>query len=77
LILWKKQNTEKAQLNEGHEIYMSVDPAPPSDEKPKYTVSELRERLLDKTLPIFQRYRALFKLRNIGDKEAVEVRFQR
>jgi deoxyhypusine monooxygenase len=73
LIEWKKKNADKKDLNVGHELYMSVDPAPPSDEKPKFTVAELRDRLMDASLPIFERYRALFKLRNIGNQEAVEV----
>lgn len=48
--------------------YCSVDPAPPA---PKKSVSELRTQLLDEALPLFERYRAMFALRNLGSEEAV------
>ncbi|XP_044055543.1 deoxyhypusine hydroxylase [Siniperca chuatsi] len=48
--------------------YCSVDPAPPAVRK---SVSELRSSLLDESLPLFERYRAMFALRNLGNEEAV------
>lgn len=48
--------------------YMSVDPAPPAEED---NVSALRDTLLNEDRPLFDRYRAMFALRNIGGKEAV------
>jgi deoxyhypusine monooxygenase len=51
--------------------YESVDPAPPLFKK--RGVAELRARLLDGTLPLFKRYRAMFALRNDESKEAVEA----
>ncbi|KAM9480287.1 deoxyhypusine hydroxylase-like isoform 2-T2 [Salvelinus alpinus] len=48
--------------------YCSVDPAPPAQRK---TVPELRTQLLDESLPLFERYRAMFALRNLGTEEAV------
>ncbi|XP_030639988.1 deoxyhypusine hydroxylase isoform X1 [Chanos chanos] len=48
--------------------YLSVDPAPPAQRR---GVSELRTQLLDESLPLFERYRAMFALRNLGTKEAV------
>lgn len=48
--------------------YCSVDPAPPA---PKKSVPELRTQLLDECLPLFERYRAMFALRNLGTEEAV------
>lgn len=48
--------------------FCSVDPAPPAVKK---SVSELRVTLLDESLPLFERYRAMFALRNIGNEEAV------
>ncbi|TRY76104.1 hypothetical protein DNTS_010229 [Danionella cerebrum] len=48
--------------------YCSVDPAPPA---PKKSVPELRAQLLDESLPLFERYRAMFALRNLGTEEAV------
>lgn len=48
--------------------YLSVDPAPPAQEK---DVQKLRARLLGEDLPLFERYRAMFALRNLGTEEAV------
>jgi deoxyhypusine monooxygenase len=48
--------------------YASVDPAPPSLET---DTKILRENLLDESLSLFDRYRAMFALRNKGDKESV------
>lgn len=47
--------------------YCSIDPAPPAV---KRSVSELRVILLDESLPLFERYRAMFALRNVGSEEA-------
>lgn len=48
--------------------YSSVDPAPPATRK---SVSELRAILLNESLPLFERYRAMFALRNLGTEESV------
>lgn len=48
--------------------YSSVDPAPPA---PRKSVPELRAQLLDESLSLFDRYRAMFALRNLGTEEAV------
>jgi deoxyhypusine monooxygenase len=47
--------------------YGSVDPAPPS---PSASLSELTNRLCDENLPMFQRMRAVFSLRNERSNEA-------
>ncbi|XP_070944141.1 deoxyhypusine hydroxylase isoform X1 [Macaca nemestrina] len=47
--------------------YLSVDPAPPAEER---DVGRLREALLDESRPLFERYRAMFALRNAGGEEA-------
>ncbi|XP_071066122.1 deoxyhypusine hydroxylase isoform X1 [Dasypus novemcinctus] len=47
--------------------YLSVDPAPPAEER---DVRRLREALLDEARPLFDRYRAMFALRNAGGEEA-------
>lgn len=47
--------------------YLSVDPAPPAEER---DVGQLREALLDEARPLFDRYRAMFALRNAGGEEA-------
>ncbi|XP_035699228.1 deoxyhypusine hydroxylase-like [Branchiostoma floridae] len=66
-IRWlnSKQSQEE---NLGNNPYSSVDPAPPA---PEMDVSELRTVLLDETVPLFVRYRAMFTLRNRGDQDAV------
>ncbi|XP_007949213.1 deoxyhypusine hydroxylase [Orycteropus afer afer] len=47
--------------------YLSVDPAPPAEER---DVGRLRQVLLDEARPLFDRYRAMFALRNAGGEEA-------
>lgn len=67
---WLQSGGEK-QLNDGStdkNPFCSVDPAPPAARK---SVSELRSVLLDESLPLFERYRAMFALRNMGNEEAV------
>ncbi|XP_049911043.1 deoxyhypusine hydroxylase [Epinephelus moara] len=67
---WLQSGGER-QLNDGNtdkNPYCSVDPAPPAVRK---SVSELRTILLDESLPLFERYRAMFALRNLGNEEAV------
>jgi deoxyhypusine monooxygenase len=51
--------------------YNSYDPAPPSPETDNLSTSELGDILLNKSLPLFQRYRAMFALRNRGGEECV------
>ncbi|KAI6072194.1 Deoxyhypusine hydroxylase [Aix galericulata] len=48
--------------------YQSVDPAPPAEER---DVAKLREALLDEARPLFDRYQAMFALRNLGGRDAV------
>lgn len=47
--------------------YLSVDPAPPAEER---DVGRLRGVLLDEARPLFDRYRAMFALRDVGGEEA-------
>jgi deoxyhypusine monooxygenase len=65
-----------------HRAYTSVDPAPPTSSLLRgpasavpttQSVSELKAQLLDTSLPLFVRYRAMFALRNIGSDEAVDA----
>lgn len=46
----------------------SEDPAPPSEER---EVAKLRAALLDHQLPLFDRYRAMFALRNLGCEASI------
>ena len=50
-------------------IYASVDPAPALKEK--LTSEQLESRLMDDTMSLFDRYKAMFTLRNLGTEEAV------
>lgn len=61
---WLQENKQES----GHSPYMSVDPAPPAEET---DVAKLRETLLDESRSLFDRYRAMFALRNLGGRAAV------
>ncbi|XP_021383909.2 deoxyhypusine hydroxylase [Lonchura striata] len=61
---WLQNNKEKP----GSSLYLSVDPAPPAEET---DVAKLREILLDESQELFERYRAMFALRNVGGQAAV------
>jgi len=51
-------------------MYGSVDPAPPSEEQ---DVVKLQKALLDESAPLFDRYRAMFSLRNKADSVSVKA----
>lgn len=63
--------------------YTSIDPAPASskllaaqpcpEDVNDATISSLRHTLLDTGIPLFERYRAMFALRNIGTPSAVDA----
>lgn len=61
---WLQNNKEQP----GSSPYLSVDPAPPAEEM---DVAKLREILLDESQELFERYRAMFALRNVGGQAAV------
>uniref|UniRef100_A0A8C5LSJ1 Deoxyhypusine hydroxylase n=1 Tax=Leptobrachium leishanense TaxID=445787 RepID=A0A8C5LSJ1_9ANUR len=63
-IEWLQQNPGAPDNNP----YLSVDPAPPAEGA---NISALRATLLDDSCALFERYRAMFALRNIGGREAV------
>nr|NVI76156.1 nero [Cucujiformia] len=66
-INWlKNSNEEKSKLSQSP--YNSVDPAPPVASK---DISELKSILVDDKVSLFNRYRAMFTLRNIGSEEAI------
>jgi deoxyhypusine monooxygenase len=87
-IKWDNSEEGKAQSSaladtERIPMYTSIDPAPPTSRllsgqpKPE-DVSEpnilsLKSSLLDTGLPLFERYRAMFALRNIGTPPAVDA----
>lgn len=68
----KWEHSERAKTEKLQEsLYTSIDPAPPLalDEK-TYTVQHLQEILNDQDKPLFERYRAMFRLRDMGTDEA-------
>eukprot|EP01083_Nonionella_stella_P232960 821280_1 len=67
-IKWKKANKI---WNPSTSSFNSMDPAPPATSFA--SVSDLRARLLDKSLSLFERYRAMFALREDGSDEAIEA----
>ncbi|XP_015742051.1 deoxyhypusine hydroxylase [Coturnix japonica] len=63
-LQWLQEHGEEP----GSSPYCSVDPAPPAEET---DVATLRTMLLDESRPLFDRYRAMFALRNLGGRDAV------
>ncbi|THG98821.1 hypothetical protein EW026_g3449 [Hermanssonia centrifuga] len=73
----------RAQSQEGDQLYTSVDPAPatsgllsgkgaPADAS-ESNIAKLKAQLLDTNISLFERYRAMFALRNIGTPAAVDA----
>lgn len=67
LAVARLQWLQSGQAQDDSSPYASVDPAPPA---PSKSTSELRDVLLNESLPLFDRYRAMFALRNLGTEEA-------
>jgi deoxyhypusine monooxygenase len=70
LLNWKKNHPDKADDNSSHPVFKSVDPAPAAA---VVDVEQLRKTLLNRQLTLFERYTALFALRNIGSNRAIEI----
>mmetsp|Transcript_18925 Transcript_18925/g.42042 ORF Transcript_18925/g.42042 Transcript_18925/m.42042 type:complete len:406 (+) Transcript_18925:28-1245(+) len=51
--------------------YSSVDPAPPHPDHATLSASEIGSILRNESLPLFERYRAMFSLRNKGGEDSV------
>lgn len=66
LIRYRQSTSSQDIPNAG--IYLSVDPAPPMNDTK--TVAECREILLNPSLSLFDRYRAMFTLRDMNSNEA-------
>ncbi|ODV88058.1 hypothetical protein CANARDRAFT_26219 [[Candida] arabinofermentans NRRL YB-2248] len=70
-IKWENSEsskTEKLQTS----LYSSIDPAPPMalDDKQGEKIEKLKSILNDQDKSLFERYRAMFRLRDIGTDEA-------
>ncbi|ESK95754.1 deoxyhypusine hydroxylase [Moniliophthora roreri MCA 2997] len=78
-----KKHTDILKDEEHIPLYTSIDPAPPTSKllygapKPEDvsqdSIDKLRLELLDTKKPLFERYRAMFALRNIGSPAAVDA----
>lgn len=68
-INWQHSSqAEREQLQQS--LYSSVDPAPPLAMDQQLKISELQDLLNNQDKPMFERYRAMFRLRDIGTDEA-------
>lgn len=68
-IKWEtSEAAKKESLQES--LYSSIDPAPPLSLETDYKIEELKSILNDQSRGIFERYRAMFRLRDIGNDEA-------
>ncbi|OJJ04513.1 hypothetical protein ASPVEDRAFT_85901 [Aspergillus versicolor CBS 583.65] len=78
-ILWEQSEARKAEKLKPSD-FTSIDPAPPMPLSAKEpSIPELEKTLLDTSLPLFHRYRAMFGLRDLASppdlptaKDAVE-----
>lgn len=58
-----KRKTERLRDSD----FASIDPAPPlAQNAHRYSIPEMQEKLLDNRLPLFERYRAMFALRDLA-----------
>lgn len=66
------ENSEQA-MNEriAESQFSSIDPAPPLALEQQENVQRLEKMLNNQELPLFERYRVMFRLRDVGTKEAV------
>nr|NVI76124.1 nero [Cucujiformia] len=63
-INWLKTSKDENMKS----FYNTVDPAPPATSK---NVEELKSILIDEKISLFNRYRAMFSLRDIGSEDAI------
>lgn len=65
---WLETNNKNESTNLSANPYYSVDPAPPHLNR---DVKYLRDKLMDESESMFERYRAMFQLRNDGSDAAI------
>ncbi|QLQ82673.1 hypothetical protein HG537_0H04360 [Torulaspora globosa] len=68
-IKWQHSDAKERE-NLQQSLYSSIDPAPPLALDKDYKVDELKSILNDTERPLFERYRAMFRLRDVGTDEA-------
>ncbi|KAJ5745701.1 Deoxyhypusine hydroxylase [Penicillium odoratum] len=65
-ILWENSEAKKAENLKASD-FTSIDPAPPMPlQNNEPSIPELEKTLMDTELPLFQRYRAMFGLRDLA-----------
>lgn len=71
-INWLQDEKKKSEIDSAYKQnpYCSVDPTPSMSIK---ETEALKTMLLDESLPLFERYRAMFALRNKGDEPSVKA----
>lgn len=67
-LKWIEDKSSKKDLSQSR--YASVDPAPPSEE---LNVGKLKEIMMDENKLLFDRYRAMFSLRNLGTTDSINA----
>jgi len=70
LALGRIKEVKDNNISDPTSPYFSVDPAFPLDCK---DVSKLEEILLDENLPLYQRYQAMFSLRDLNTPESIQA----
>ena len=68
---------QKGGCKDDQQKYSSIDPAPAfqngGDSKGNDQIARAREILMGNSSPLFERYQALFTLRNLGTEECVKI----
>ncbi|CAH0719505.1 unnamed protein product, partial [Brenthis ino] len=67
-LKWIEEENSKESLSQSR--YASIDPAPPSNE---LNVEKLKETMMNENKSLFDRYRAMFSLRNLGTTESINA----
>ena len=69
VVNWKLAHPEeKDKMFPSSDVFLSVDPAPPASVK---DVAALKNTLCDTNCSLFERYKAMFSLRNLNTEESV------
>lgn len=68
-IKWENSDSAKSEKLQTS-AYSSIDPAPPLALDQDFKIEKLTKILNDQQTPLFERYRAMFRLRDIGTDEA-------
>lgn len=61
----------KSKINKSHRLFFSVDPAFPLAYNNGISINKLEAVLLNSELDIYERYEAMFALRDVGSPEAI------